>query len=320
MAHYVDSTPHTPAEELRSALDEIEHLLASIGTPESDARALLHTLDKAQEMAESLQAEGVEVRPELVRMQSLHGLVRRKGAALLRDLKPAGGLALLRSQVKPEESHWWWFLDREIAAKRRKLLMKAILIPAIAVLVLAIGIRLFEYAFPPDKNAVKVTQLEDDAAAAIQKGDLRTALRKYEDAAEVAPDDGTIQVWIGALAMELGDAQKSKEAFARAQKLLKPSEFHLSKGYVYFYLGKPEAADQELQRAIELDPNNGMAYYLRGNVLAAQRRFGEAKQMYILAAQAADRAGDHRLEAMARIQMANVVQQESGLGAPSLPR
>ena len=320
MAHYVDSTPRTPAEELRSALDEIEHLIASIGTPESDARALLHTLDKAQQMAESLQAEGVEVQPELVRMRSLQGLVRRKGTALLRDLKPVGGLALLRSQVRPDESRWWWFLDKEIAARRRKLIMKAILIPIVAALILVVGIKLFEYAFPPDKNAVKVTELEDDAAEAIQKGDLRTALQKYEDAAEVAPDDGTIQVWIGALSMELGDTEMSKEAFSRAEKLLKPSEFHLSKGYVYFYLGKPEAADQELRQAIELDPNNGMAYYLRGNVLAAQQRFGEAKQMYILAAQAADRAGDHRLEAMARIQMANVVQQESGLSAPSLPR
>ena len=320
MAHYVKQNLHTPAEELRSSLDEIEHLIASAGTPESDPRALLQTMDKAHEMVRSLQDEGVDIKPETVRFESLQGLVKKKASTIVRDLKPAGGIEPLRSQIKPSRDRWWWYLDEEIASRKRKSIARAIAIPLLIALLLFAGAKAFEYAFPPDKTAVKVSALEDEAARAIQKGDLDTALQKYEEVAQLTPDDGTVQVWIGVLSLELGDGQKSSKAFSRAEKLLKPADLHLSSGYVYFALGKPDKADRELRQAIELDPDNGMAYYLRGNVLASQRRFSEAKAMYTLAAEKADEAGDHRLEAMARVQMANVIQQESGLGAPSLPR
>ncbi len=309
MARFLDTTPETDLERLRDLVGECERMVANLRGSGSEVVRLLESLDEIVGLAEKLQDEGADIRPELGRIDSVLMQLRKRAGAVVREAKAAGGLSSLRQERHPSDDRWWWYLDDFVRERRKKAATKAIVGVFLVLLLIFGGYHLFNLVFPPNPVASKVAALEADAARAIEEKDYQAALDAYREAVATDPTDGVLRVWESVLAHLVGDAGESAEAEKAARKLLTEPVFYTQRGLVYLNLGMPEKAESNLRHAVELDPSKPMAYYLLGNAVAAQGRVQEAVADYDKAAAMAKAQGDFRMEGLARVQKAYVLQQ-----------
>ncbi len=314
MARFLDTTPDTDLERLRKALDECERLATNVKGSGAGVAKLLEEMDEVDALTSRLRQEGADIRSELTRLESIQMRLQDRASDVVREAAAAGGMASLRASVRPPRDRWWWYLDDLVRRRRKRTIVRAILGVLLAFALIFGGYHLLMVVFPPNPVASKVVSLEADASRALEDGNFQAALDDYREASQVDPSDGSLRIWVAVLADRVGDAEESKEATAAARKLLPGANFYIRRGYVYLDLGSLDKAAADLERAIELDPSSAMAYYLHGNVMAAQRHVQKAIADYDKAAELAKAQGDARMEGLARIQKAYVLQ--SGSGAP----
>ena len=77
----------TPADELRELLTSAEKLAASVSGNAQNAAGLLAALDRIAELWPLLDAQGVDLRSEAGRWETLQAVVQRRGAAIVEALK-----------------------------------------------------------------------------------------------------------------------------------------------------------------------------------------------------------------------------------------
>jgi hypothetical protein len=110
MARAIDSGRVTPADELRELLGAAEDRAvdprAGGGVPE-----LFHWMDEIAQLLPALAADGVDLKAERARWQTLQAQVYRRGHRLLAAWPRPSSLAEARSTMQPDPTHWWWWLD-----------------------------------------------------------------------------------------------------------------------------------------------------------------------------------------------------------------
>lgn len=118
------------------------------------------------------------------------------------------------------------------------------------------------------------------------RGEHNLALEQFEAAKDTAPDDvGVLVDHANALA-QVGRFDAAERELRRALKLdpMRPS-VHASLGIINFRRGVYGVAEQELKRAIDLDPSSAAAFHYRGESLNQLGRIDEALTMLERAAQ-----------------------------------
>jgi len=125
---------------------------------------------------------------------------------------------------------------------------------------------------PDAADPAAPSRLREITAAArvmIESRQPQTAKALLLDGLRLNPDDRTVRLLMGIAQCEAG-------AFADAEYLLKPLVEeapdeplgHVALGTVYFALGRPDEAAQELTLAIGLDPDLADAHYNLAQILA----------------------------------------------------
>jgi tetratricopeptide (TPR) repeat protein len=123
--------------------------------------------------------------------------------------------------------------------------------------------------------------LEQAAQAADAAGELRDAIARRRELAELEPHSA--DRWL-ALAKTLRRAGEPREAAAVYQKALQwgapAADVHLQLGVLHADLSEHAAAIQNLEKAIELAPGNADMLCMLGTVMSDQRRVDEAAALF----------------------------------------
>jgi tetratricopeptide (TPR) repeat protein len=330
MARAVRAGEMTPADELRALLSDSERLLANL-KGDGAAVQLLDNMDRIAELWPQLEAAGVDLRPEAGRWETIQALAHKQGGTIVREVRPAGGLAALRAKREmvaepaavdmgvqpgrnggaepsgsPAPVGWWWHLDREVSERRRRKLTRFGVTALIVVVVLAAGSFLLGKFFPVDPAVVAASAgLSAGQQKIDNQKDYQGALADFQAASRAQPNQPDAWLWIGAVQEKLGNAAASREAFDRARAVAGGDlNFYLGRTPIYSELGMYDQARADVNAALKIDPENATAYYMlatieedRGNMQAAaaaldkSSTYAEARKQTELVAMARFRLG-----------------------------
>jgi tetratricopeptide (TPR) repeat protein len=305
-------------EDLRRMIRQCEIAVAQLEGSGAEALSLLKLLDEIKDLMQRLEERGADLEPEKVRMQTVEGLLRSKVPILLKEMRAVGGLDQARQEVSPDESRWWWYLDRQVAEQRRGTMRRWLTIGGVAVAILVALGGAYSVFFAPSPEARERHEHLTRAEDFREDGDLAAALAEYEAARALAPDEPEIHLWLGVLYGEEGREDKAAAAFATARKLLgNEVEFLVRRGMIYAQMDKVEATLTDASAATALDPKSAMAHFLLGGAYEAQEKIPEALEEFERAAELADQAGNNTLVAQARMRAGMLLQRAPVLPSPT---
>lgn len=292
----------TLADELRDDLGRCEKWVTQIGAG-IDELALLRLLDRVSDELERLEGRGVDLRAERGRLESVLAQLQRHDKALVAQIGPA-----LATQ-RPAGARWWWHLDEQVAAKRRRLLKRT----ALGTL-LGLGLLVAAYLFydrvlapPPHIRQANAHFAEGEQLAA--EGDLARAIEEFEAVTALNPEYSEAHLWLGVLYQATGEAQQAETAFERARALLgSEARFLFQRGAFYLWLNDPDAAYKDALTAIEQAPDQPEGYFLLGNVAEVVGDMELAVASFQHTAELAEATGNAELQATARMRLATALQ------------
>lgn len=311
------------ADDLRDLIGQAELIVANLRGAGPKAQTLLHLLDAIHDLVDRLEETGVDLRAEAVRIETVEGLLHSKDAILVREMRRLGGLPAVRRAVNPARSQWWWYLDELLAERRRRQLRRWLFVAGGVAAVLVILWALYHFVFPPDPKRMAAMDRASRAEELVSKGDLAGAVELYRQAAEITPDDPEMHIWVGVLEAQLGHAEESQQAFARAQQLVPERDRYLVlRGMAWLQVGRLDNAQADGEAALAANPSSAEAYLLVGGVYEARGDVASAVDAFQKAADLAEKAGNSSLVVMAKtrlgmlLQAAPVAQPQTATPAP----
>lgn len=304
---FVPDQTRTPADHVREALDEAERLVSRLRGYGPNAMELLHLIDRIAGKLDELEEAGVDVRPERSRLEMLQRQLEHNKARFLAEAGET--FRREREAVRPDRARWWWFLDETLAQERKRRLQRFLRSAAIVIVALAVAWLLYECFLAPSPEERAAYRRSLTGESYIEDGDLEAAVAEFEAAAALNPAVADYWLWIGAIYQQLGDRDKSDDAFITARPLYDSDfDFLLSRAQVYIRVGNLDAAGFDLEQAIAENPESGAPYYVRHSVALGKGDYVGALDDLEKAAELAGAAGDTRLEGLARAQRAYLLQ------------
>ena len=319
MAHFIPQQTHTNADELRKLLDVSYALAVNIkDVGPQQAQQLLENLDRISELFSELSTSGVDLRSEAVQWREVQGAVRRHTTAFRAELAPAGGLRRLREALatQPPSEHWWWWLDVQTTRAIRKRIFLTVAALVGAALLLFGGYWAFNKLFPTDPAVAAAYEHKLNADDMISQGDILGAVQELELAYAYTPDDSDILTTLAALYDISGNAEKAAPILDNLAQDYPPSIIHANVAQAYLLAGAVDKALPLALQAIREDRANPQAYLVAASAYEFDGEVRLAVDYYQKAADAANTAGEHQLEAFAKIRMANLLQRRVSPGAP----
>jgi tetratricopeptide (TPR) repeat protein len=315
--HFFSAEAHTPAGDVRKALDEVERLVANLRKAGPQVVELLNLFDEIDDGLKALEVAGMDVRVERSRFETVQSQLDRHKGRFLSKVGKAFDKA--REAAQPDRERWWWFVDEEWAQERRQKLRRTLTVGAVVVGVLVIAGVLYQFllAPPPEKRAAWRRESQGEYLVREEK-DFEAALVEFEAANALLPDEPEYWVWIGVLRLKLEDEEGAEEALAVARSLYPANAYFLLKrAEVYRDVGDLDAAMADADQAVLEDPDLAWAYYTRHSIHLERGDPRAALADLEKADELAQESGDSQLEAMARYQQALVMQMISASPLPT---
>ncbi len=302
-------TPHTPAEELRALLRELEIRVANMEGVGDDVIHILEGLDQATDLLYRLEESGVDVQAEAIRLAGVQERLRRKAPLFLKEIGGARRLRRLREERHPPRNHTWWYLDEWVAQQRRRRLRRIMAGTLLLLIFLALAYAFIQSRLPRDPRARRILDLQMALDTAMEEGDWQQAVRVLEELRTLDPDNPTYIVQLGVLYEHLGEEEKAHRAYERARALVDEGTFYKLRAMTYLQVGAAQAALEDAQRAVKALPEDPEAYFYLGNAYELLGRLPEALDAYEQAAQRAQKQKRDALLAVIRMRMAAILQR-----------
>ena len=269
MAQSHESNVRNAAVAVRERLAVLEK--GAVKPSPATIEALLTGMDEVAAELDRLDADGMDVRAEMVRFDNL----QRRLASHPRTIARAaaglpGGMSALRAAHPPADALWWQ-ADTVQAARVRRTALEIIGILAAIAAVLALIYVVITYVFPPDPRAVAVLTAVNEIDARIAQEDWTGALQVAEDAYTQWPDDAELATWVGALAEKNDDAARAATAFADVQRLTQadPIRYWILRSDTFARTMEFEQAVAAAQEALAIAPENPEATFAMGRTAEA---------------------------------------------------
>ena len=306
----------TPPECLRELLGQLEAQLGKLDYSTADELLQIPVwFDDAHRLLDDLQSAGIALAGERVRLESLGEQFKRKAPRFMRGIGGAAALARVREPRAPDTARWWWFIDEWVAAHKQAQVRRRLKRWGMAVGVLGMLAGLYMLFLAPDAATRNHSRHQQEAERLAQAGDYVTALAEIEAALGFAPDVAEVYVWRGVLLALLGRAEEAEGAFVTAQALAPDRITFLAlRSQTYVHLRLPDMALADAQAMIVESPESADGYLLQGRAYHMLREYTLASESYQKTAELASVAGDTALEAMARVQLAYLIQERMGGG------
>jgi tetratricopeptide (TPR) repeat protein len=126
--------------------------------------------------------------------------------------------------------------------------------------------------FPSSSNIMAEKQLTDKecfqkGSSLFHQSNFTDAIVQFDKAINLNPNYTDAYLDRGASKANLGQYEGAISDYQKAEELgLKTSILYSNWGYAYYQLKQPDKARTYLERALEIDPNNGSAYRFRGDI------------------------------------------------------
>ena len=143
--------------------------------------------------------------------------------------------------------------------------------------------------FPSSSNIVVEKQLTDKeyfqkGSSLFHQSNFTDAIIQFDKAINLNPSYTEAYGDRGASKANLGQYEGAVLDYQKAEELgLKTSILYSNWGYAYYQLKEPDKAQTYLEKAIEIDPNNGSAYRWRGDIKYDKNDNKGAEQDYTTA-------------------------------------
>ena len=311
MAQRVQVGQVTPADELRELLTIAEKRVANVWSSSDGALSLLGELDSIAALWPVLEAQGMDLRPEAGRWETLRAAVDRRAADIVADLRTFGGFDKVRLEIHPEGTDApWWHLDRVVRTNRQQRIRHAgLVLGGLALLfaVLYVGLRLF---FPVDPKVAEAGRRIGAGDQLIRgQADYAGALAEFEQAAQLTPDDPEALLRVGVIREKVGTAT-AEEMYARARSIT-PDDvvFRQMRASVYLTFGMLEQAESDLQVALAAKPEDPITWYELASVYELRGQIGDAIDALEKVDLYATEANLIEMSATARIRRGMLMQQ-----------
>jgi len=272
----------TQLDALRDNLTELERSLPTLRGMGPRAVELLHRLDAVYDDMARLREQGIDLRPEQTRLDSVEEQLRGKRApVLVKEIARSVGWKEARASVAPGRERWWWYLDEELAQQRRAKLQRWLVRGGIILLVLALLAGAYKRFLAPSPAMEQKITLVQNAERDYERGELDQAIAKYEQAAAIDPNDPEVQVWLGALYGQAGEREAAIKAFQSAREV-SPSiiNYFLLRARIHLRMGMLRESERDVLAALEIDPHSTQALFLLADVLERQGHYGEAMAVF----------------------------------------
>jgi tetratricopeptide (TPR) repeat protein len=268
---------------------------------------LLHLLDQIEDDLRKLEHDGVDIRAEQTRFDTVQRQLRRRKRRFLSEVR--GALEEERSDEQPAHTRWWWYLDQRAAKERRqKLLRIALGAGAIVALLIVVWLAYERFIAPPPSVRTAFRQIETGKAH-VQEGNLQAGIEAFEAATGLMPDDAEAWLWKGVLHSQTGQPAEAEDAFSAGEALHESRcDFLLNRGRIYLQVGDVKRAEADAKTAIAECPDSGWGYYLQAGIAVQRKDYAAALAHVNRAAELAQEVGDAQLEAMARTQQARLTK------------
>jgi tetratricopeptide (TPR) repeat protein len=310
----------TSAVALRQVLHDLEIGLANLKGRGRGVLDLLHMRDRLDAQLAALQADGMDLRPEKTRVETIDNIFMRKASELDSELGNIGGLAGARREEKPPEEHWWWYGDLYVAERRRKSLTKTMIIVAAVLAVVLGGNYLMDRFFGLSPVEKEARRYESQGEQYLRNNEIDNAILEYEKAVAVMPDMPEAQLTLGVLYEIKGETDKSKQAFAKAESLYpKRHDYLVSLASAYQAAGKLDQAMAAVTEAIALEPQSAQAIFIRGGIEEDMGKYAEALTDYDTASTLAQQQGQDALYVLAKTRMGMLLQRGPASNLPTEP-
>ncbi|MEZ4656660.1 MAG: tetratricopeptide repeat protein [Caldilineaceae bacterium] len=316
MAHAVESRTHTPANQLRNALDEAERLIVSPSA--QTVEKLLTLFDQIEQLFHDLAPMGVDLRPEEGRWQGLRNRIMSKPGPLAAAAAAAGGMKKLRN-AHPPAANEWWQIDAVVAARRQHALKRFAVVTALIVGVLWLlywGVNTF---FPPSPEAILMVETNAAIDSALQQGDFAGARQAVEQSLAKAPNEPELWLWDVVLSEQLNDQARAEASLAKAKELLggETTQFWLALGNQRMQVGNLDGAETAANAAMALSPEEPQAYFLLGGIAETRGDYPKAIELFDKTFQLAE-ADNPQLAVIAKVRMGNLLQRVDPFATPAV--
>ena len=302
----------TPADELRHSIADAEKLLANLRGMGAGVLEIPLEMDRIAQLWPELEAQGVDLRPEAGRWQSLQSMVHKHAAALVREAASAGGLPAAREKFHPgQKAEWWWYLDEETHTIFLRRLRRTGLILVGVLAAVALASFLFNRFLPIDPRVREAASRQMAGQQKIvNQSDYQGALADFQAAADLTPNDSEAWLWLGATQQKLGDHAAAGESFRKARgESDSEKDFYLGRISVYFSLKMDAEAKSDADAVLAMDPENAQAHFFLAGILENEGQYSQAIAELQRASDLAEKGNQAQLSAMARYRMAILIQQ-----------
>ncbi len=259
-------------QERSIAPDDLERLIGQYGKLITDVTIwrtgvldMLRLRDQVEDLARSLESKDIDIRPLRNQLTFLDAILRRRARQVVARLREHGGLSKIRQELKPDRSHWWWYLDEGLKQERIRTIRE--MLKWTAVLVIAIVIILFIITHVGQEQAALYRHVQQ-AKELYGEGKIEQALEETEKAIAALPNDPLGYIWQGVIYGHIeGQEEKAAEAFQRALSLYKDEiDFYIQRGSAYFELYELEMAYADATEARLMDPQYPEAMFLLARI------------------------------------------------------
>lgn len=317
MAHTVDSRAATPANQLRSLLDEIERRIVQMEP--AAVEPLLLALDEAGRTFDRLEAEGMDLRAERTRWENITRRLAARPAIIARPAaRLPGGLAALRVAHPPAGGFWWRADEARARNVRRGLTQLAAIVGGVAA-VLLLGWWLLITFFPPDPTAVAMVGFTSAIERAVDAQDWPAAMQAIDQADPLVRNDPDFLIWEAVIAERMGDDARAAAALdAAAAAADDRGRLLTTLAMNRLRAGDVDNARAVAREAVELAPEDAAAWYVMGIV---EVQAGNTDDALLHLQRASDYAGQENPEIAvnARMLMADLLRRPPTEGLDSQP-
>ena len=290
-------------EKVRQLLTECEIEVTRLKGAGPKALTFLQKLDQIVLTLEQLEADGLDVRPERTRLESIINRLYKEGPRLLRELRSVGGMERARAEALYPEAPWW-HLDETLREQRRQAWRRRLLVGGPLLIVLAVALFLGNRYLSQKAGGPVAQALVDIERLATTDQNYEAALALAEQLVAESPNEPQAWLWLGMLHHLLGQAEESRAALEKAEALY-PSraDFLVEWSLINLRMGLMEDALAAAEQAVQEDPNSAVAYLMLGSVYEALGRREEALVAFQTASDLAEAAGQSELAVNARMRM-----------------
>ena len=310
-ARSVKNQPHTQVAELRDLLTTLEMRIAKLKeiSPE-DALEILPLLDQARERLDALKAAGASASSEDSQFESLLLQLEKKRPVFLNRVGGAAALRQSRMERQPDKSAWWWFMDQSQAEERQAKVKRLATIGIIVVALLTVLVVIYNQFLAPSPEFQAGIGFQQTAESQLIAGDYEGALASVGQAIQLLPDNGDLYVLQGVIYDVLDQPDLAEQSYRLARQMLDGEDaFYMIRAKNFLLAGRAELGMADAQMALSLNPDSAVSLMYIAQAHEMQGNISEAIDYYQLASAAAEASNDPTLQVMARMQMANLLQQ-----------